>query len=302
MIRWLFGLAGLAFVFVLFLGAVAPRDAVPEDLTEEFHKHPHAPAGGWSWDGPLGMGVFGKYDQVQLQRGFKVYKEVCSSCHSLKRVAFRNLSDLGYNEAQVREIATTWPIEVPTVNPDTGEMTTRKATPADKFPLVYPNEVAARAANNNALPPDMSLLAKSRHGGPDYIESLITGYEALPAEYPAEPPEGLHYNPYFHSLFIAMPPQLSDGQVEYDDGTTATVDQMGQDVAAFLMWAAEPKMMQRKAMGVGVLVFLLIFTAFAYLSYRKVWAELKPSNVGGPGTRGDIDDKGLHARAPGEGD
>ncbi|EMD83653.1 cytochrome c1 [Pacificimonas flava] len=299
MVRLIGFAAGIVFVFVLALAALAPREASVPDPTEEFHEHPEDIH--WSWEGPMGLGVFGGFDKAQLQRGFKVYREVCSSCHSLKRVAFRNLEDLGFNEAEVKVIAEEWPIEVPAVNPDTGEATTQPATASDRFPLVYPNEVAARAANNNAAPPDMSLLAKSREGGADYIHALITGYEPVPAEFPQDRvQESLHYNPQFHSLWIAMPPQLSDGLVTYDDGTEATVDQMGRDVAAFLYWAAEPKLEQRKAMGLGVIIFLIGFSVFAYLAYRKVWADVKSANVGGPGTRSQVDDKGLHARGPGE--
>ncbi|MHB9881245.1 cytochrome c1 [Pacificimonas sp. ICDLI1SI03] len=281
MFRFISYAIGLVFIFVLALAAVtglidsAGAETSEADLVrEEFHasnKDVH-----WSWEGPMGLGVFGGFDDRQLQRGFQVYKEVCSSCHSLKRVAFRSLQDIGFNEAEVKQIAADWINEVPDINPDTGETTTRKATPADTIPLVYPNEIAARAANNNALPPDMSLLTKARPHGSDYLYSLITGYEPVPANFPEDQvSEGLHYNPHFHSLWIAMPPQLSDGLITYADGTPATVDQMGQDVTAFLTWAAEPKMEARKAAGIGTIVFLIIFTAFAYVAYRRVWADVK---------------------------
>lgn len=295
--------AGLVFVLVLVIGALAPREAPAEDLTEAFHEHAHAPAGGWAWDGALGLGVFGGFDRTQLQRGFKVYREVCSSCHSMRYVAFRNLEEIGFTAPEVRVIAEEWPIEVPTTNPDTGEATTRPALPADRFPLVYPNAVAAAAANNNAIPPDMSLLAKARPDGVNYIYSVITGYEPVPEAFPEENiQDGLHYNPYFHSLWINMPPQLSDGLVTYDDGTEATVEQMGADVAAFLYWAAEPRLEQRRMAGIGVIVFLLIFTGLAYMTYRRVWVDVKAAKVGGPGTRGGRADRGLHATDPGEGD
>lgn len=227
----------------------------------------------WSFAGP-----FGTYDKAQLQRGLKVYKEVCSACHSLNRVAFRNLGEIGFSEAEVKAIAKNWVHEVPAINPDTGEASTRPAIPSDRIPLVYANEIAARAANNNALPPDLSLITKARHDGSNYVYSLISGYADVPANFPADrrPEAPLHYNPYFHSLAIAMAPPLSDGQVTYAEGQPeATVDQMAQDVAAFLTWAAEPKLESRKRAGVGVIAFLLILTTLAYLSYRRVWAGVK---------------------------
>jgi ubiquinol-cytochrome c reductase cytochrome c1 subunit len=170
---------------------------------------------------------------------------------------------------------------VPTIDPRTGDATTRKALPADKFPSPYANETAARAANNNAYPPDLSLITKARHSGADYTYSLLTGYQAQPAallkQFPdVKTPAGLHYNPYFANLNIAMPPPIvADGQVTYADGTNATVDQMSQDVAAFLVWTAEPKLEARHRTGVAVLIFLLIATTLAYLAYRNVWAGVK---------------------------
>lgn len=273
----LFGIAiGAVFCVVLLFAALAPREAAEVDPMLAFHEHPKKAH--WSWDGPIGLGVFGGYDRVQLQRGFQVYKEVCSACHSLNRVAFRNLGEIGFSEAEVKAIAKNWVHEVPTINPDTGEASTRPAIPSDRIPLVYANEIAARAANNNALPPDLSLITKARHDGSNYVYSLISGYADVPANFPADrrPEAPLHYNPYFHSLAIAMAPPLSDGQVTYAEGQPeATVDQMAQDVAAFLTWAAEPKLEARKRAGVGVIAFLLILTTLAYLSYRRVWAGVK---------------------------
>ncbi|MEO7409949.1 MAG: cytochrome c1, partial [Sphingomicrobium sp.] len=231
-------------------------------------------------DGPMG-----KYDKAQLQRGLQVYTEVCAACHGITLVSFRDLASLGYKEEQIKAFAGSgnfWKIEVPTVNPDTGEPATRKATPADRFPSPYPNETAARAANRNALPPDLSLIAKAREGGPAYVYSLLTGYQAQPAEllqhFPtAKTPDGLYYNPYFANLNLAMPPPLtSDGQVTYADGSPpATVDQMTKDVAAFLLWAAEPKLENRHRTGLVVVIFLLFATILGYLSYRNIWAEAK---------------------------
>ncbi|MBB4632712.1 cytochrome c1 [Sphingosinicella soli] len=268
----LFGIAiGAVFCAVLLFAALAPREAVEVDPTYAFHKDPKQVK--WS-----SAGIFGTYDRVQLQRGFQVYKEVCASCHSLNRIAFRNLAEIGFSEPEVKAIAKNWVIEVPMINPDTGEAATRPGIPSDKIPLVYANEVAARAANNNALPPDLSLITKARHDGSNYLYSLLSGYADVPANFPADrrPEAPLHYNPYFHSLAIAMAPPLSDGQVTYAEGQPEpTVDQMSQDVAAFLTWAAEPKMESRKRAGVGVIVFLLFLTGLAYMSYRRVWAGLK---------------------------
>ena len=182
----------------------------------------------------------------------------------------------------MKAIANQWAIEVPSVNPDTGEAATRKAIPSDKFPLPYANETAARAANNNALPPDLSLMAKAREGGAAYIYSLLTGYQAQPKEllekFPAaKTAEGLYYNPYFANLNIAMPPPLTaDGQVTYAEGNPApTVDQMAKDVSAFLLWTAEPNLQGRHKSGLAALAFLIIATILGYMSYRNIWAEAK---------------------------
>jgi ubiquinol-cytochrome c reductase cytochrome c1 subunit len=279
MIRKIGPLIGLGFVIVLlislFSGLKSYFQSPPEATAEhEYHRHPkdlHLAS-----NGPLG-----RYDRQQLQRGFQVYKEVCAACHGLSLVAFRDLAALGYEEPEIKAIANQWATEVPSVNPDTGEAATRKAVPADRFPSPYANETAARAANNNALPPDLSLITKAREDGTAYVHSLLTGYSAQPAElvkkFPAaKTPTGLYYNPYFANLNIAMPPPLtSDGQVTYADGTKATVDQMATDVAAFLTWTAEPKLEARHHYGLTVLVFLLFATVLGYLSYRNIWASAK---------------------------
>ncbi|WP_443971925.1 cytochrome c1 [Sphingobium sp. CR28] len=275
MVRLFAGLVGLFFSGMLLLsflfGAISYVSEPPAATAEhEFHEHPKKVA--WSFNGPLGH-----YDRQQLQRGFKVYSEVCSACHSLRLVAFRDLKDLGYNDAELKAIAKAR--QVPDIDPATGEPTTRDGMPADHFPLVYPNDVAARAANNNAIPPDLSLITKARHDGSNYVHSLLTGYKEQPAEllkqFPdAKTPEGLHYNPYFANLNLAMAPPLSaDDQVTYTDGTKATVDQMAQDVSAFLTWTAEPKMEARKATGRAVVFFLLIATILAYMAYQNIWAN-----------------------------
>ena len=279
MVRPIGFLAGLAFVAILLFSAiVGAYNYISEPPTptaeHEFHLHPkelHLAS-----DGPLG-----RFDRQQLQRGFQVYKEVCSACHSLRLVTFRDLTEIGFTDPEVKAIANQWAVEVPSINPDTGEPATRKALPAVHFPSPYANEVAARAANNNALPPDLSLITKARHGGAAYVHSLLTGFQPQPAallkEFPdAKTPPSLHYNPYFANLNIAMPPPLvSDGQVTYSDGSKPTVDQMAQDVSAFLVWTAEPKLEARHRAGISVLIFLLIATTLGYMAYRNVWAGVK---------------------------
>ena len=197
-------------------------------------------------------------------------------------MAFRDLEALGYNEAEVKAIAKGWALKTPDVDPATGEASSRDPVPADHFPKPFANDVAARAANNNAVPPDLSLMAKARHHGSAYIYSLLTGFQeqpaALLAKFPdSKTPQGLHYNPYFANLNLAMaPPLTAEGQVTYGEGQPKpTVDQMAQDVAAFLTWAAEPKMESRKSAGLAVLFFLIVATGLAYMSYRNIWAEEK---------------------------
>lgn len=283
MIRFFSFAAGAIISLVLMIslyGTVSTYLSTPPELSaeHEFHREPkdlHLAS-----DGP-----FGKFDRAQLQRGLQVYTEACAACHGLSLVSFHDLSALGYSEGQVKAFAGSgnfWKIEVPTIDPDTGETSTRMALPSDRFPAPYPNETAARAANNNALPPDLSLIAKAREGGPAYIYSLLTGYQDQPAEmvreFPAaKTPDGLYYNPYFANLSLAMPPPLSsDGQVSYGEGAPpATVDQMAKDVSAFLLWAAEPKLENRRRTGIAVVIFLLFATVLGYLSYQNIWAEAK---------------------------
>jgi ubiquinol-cytochrome c reductase cytochrome c1 subunit len=254
------------------MGAIEYFSNPPAETAEhEFHRE--AKEISFASDGPLG-----KFDRQQLQRGFQVYKEVCSACHSLRLVAFRNLEEIGYNEDEVKAIAANWSIGVPDADPNTGEMTTRPGLPADKLPLPFANDIAARAANNNAIPPDLSLMTKAREGGAPYVYSLLTGYIDPPANLPEanQPGPGLHYNPYFANLNLAMAPPLAvEDQVSYSDGTKASIDQMAADVSAFLIWTAEPKLEERHQAGWAVLAFLLIATILAYLSYRTIWADVK---------------------------
>ena len=284
MVRPLGILAGLGFVAVAlwsFLwGVVAVVPVIAQhghftapDVSHEFHLKPKEVS--FSFQGPTG-----KYDRQQLQRGFQVYKEVCSACHSMKFVAFRDLEQIGFTKPQVKAIAKNWALETPSIDPATGEANTRKSLPSDYFPKPFANDVAARAANNNAIPPDQSLIVKAREEGPQYIYSLLTGYRDQPPEllkkYPdAKTPEGLHYNPYFPNLNLAMAPPLTADQVSYTDGTKATLDQEAKDVVAFLTWAAEPKLETRHAVGWAALIYLLVFTGFAYAAYRSIWADKK---------------------------
>ncbi|MET3598770.1 cytochrome c1 [Martelella mangrovi] len=244
-------------------------------------EHPHQMD--WSFAGPLGT-----YDRGQLQRGLKVYRDVCSACHSLDLVAFRTLSDLGYSEAQVKAFAAEYEIEA---GPDNdGNMYMRPGIPSDYFPAPFENAEQAAASNNGAAPPDLSLMAKARgikrgfptfifdiftqyqEGGPDYIHALLTGYEDAPAG--TEIPTGTYYNPYFaNAASLAMAPPLSDGIVAYDDGTPETTDQYARDVAAFLMWTAEPKLEDRKQTGLVVMVFLVIMTVLVYLTKKSVYSR-----------------------------
>jgi ubiquinol-cytochrome c reductase cytochrome c1 subunit len=275
MVRILGFLVGLGFVIVLgyslIVGAVAYFSEEEQGPTA-YDYHHHARDVSFASDGPLG-----RFDRQQLQRGFQVYREVCSACHSLEYVAFRNLTDLGFNEAEVDAIADQWPIQVPTVNDQTGEDTTRSAIASDRFPHVYANEVAGRAANNNAYPPDLSLMTKARAEGAAYVYSLLSGYEDPPANLPEEfqPGTGLYYNPYFANLNLAMPPPLFEGQISYADGTEATIEQMSEDVSAFLIWTAEPKMEERKSMGWVVLIFLIFLTTLTFLAYKNIWRDQK---------------------------
>lgn len=219
----------------------------------------------WSFNGPLGT-----YDRGELQRGWQVYREVCAACHSMNLLAYRNLADLGYNEAEVKAFAAA--VTVKDGPDDQGEMFERPGLPSDKFKSPFPNVKAAMAANNGAAPPDLSLMAKARAGGPDYIHALLTGYSDAPAGITILP--GLNYNKYFPGNAIAMPAPLADGAVTYADGTKSSVDQMAHDVSAFLMWAAEPKLEARHQLGAKVVLFLILLTILLYVVKRKVWADV----------------------------
>jgi cytochrome c1 len=261
------------------LGALAAPAIAQE------HDTPTPPMLRWSFAGP-----FGRYDQGQLQRGFKIYKEVCAACHSIQMLAFRNLADpggLGFSEAQAAAVAAEYRIKD---LDDKGEPTERAGRPADAFPSPFPNELAAKAANGGTAPPDMSTLAKARtyergfpwfvfdvvtqyqEQGPDYIAALLKGYEEPPKGF--QLPAGGHYNKYFPGHNIAMPPPLQAGQVTYDDGAPQTMDQYSQDITAFLMWAAEPHLVQRKRIGLQVVIFLIVLAGLMYFTKKKMWSAV----------------------------
>ncbi len=252
---------------------------------------PEPPALKWSFSGP-----FGKFDRAQLQRGFKVYREVCANCHGMTLMAFRNLAEPGgpeFSAAQAAAVAAEYKIkDGPN---DQGEMFERPGRPADYFPAPFPNEQAARVSNGGAFPPDLSVIAKARtyergfprfvldmftqyqEQGPDYIAALLKGYENPPAG--MQMPPGMMYNKYFPGHGIAMPPPISDNQVSYDDGTPGTVDQYSRDVAAFLVWTAEPHMEARKRLGFQVMLYLLALAGLLYFTKKRVWTAVKEGSV-----------------------
>ena len=280
----------VAKTLVAAIAALGLTAAAAPALAAGGAAHPHNYD--FSFEGP-----FGTFDQGQLQRGYKVYREVCAACHGMNLLAFRNLADRGGpfwdehypnpNENPfVRTLAAEF--EIADIDSETGEDIFRPGTPADRFPEPYPNATAAAAANGGAAPPDLSVMAKARHGGADYIASLLAGYE--------EPPEGLriapgqYYNPFMAGDmtpfwdgdpehvppggFIAMPNPLFEGQVTYDDGTEASVEQMAQDVAAFIAWSSEPRATERKRTGMAVLAYLFIFAGLTFVSYRRIWRNV----------------------------
>ena len=274
---------------IIIAGVLAASFAGAAPVSAQEHQVP-PPRQTWSFAGP-----FGKYDEAQLQRGFKIYKEVCSSCHSIDMLSFRNLAEVGgpgFSEAQVAAIASGYKIK--DLN-DKGEPIERDGRPADFFPPPFPNTLAAAAANGVA-PPDMSTLAKARtyqrgfpwfvfdmftqyqEQGPDYIVAILNGYKDPPQGFTL--PAGGHYNEYFPGHNIAMPPPLSDGQVTFDDGAPNTLHEEAKDVAAFLMWVAEPSLDARKRIGFQVMIFLIVLAGLMYFTKKKVWHEVeKPREI-----------------------
>jgi ubiquinol-cytochrome c reductase cytochrome c1 subunit len=245
----------LALAVALTVAAAAPALAAEEKL----------PKVDWSFDGP-----FGTFDRAATQRGYQVYKEVCSNCHSMKLLYYRDLHAIGLSEEQIKAVAAEAQISGGT--DDSGQPVDRPGLPSDHFRSPFPNDKAARAANGGALPPDQSLIVKAREDGSNYIHALLNGYRDAPAG--VKVPEGQYYNLYFPGHFLAMPPPLQEGQVEYADGTPATIDQMSRDVVQFLTWASNPEMEARKQLGVKAVLFLALMTGLTYTVKRKIWKDV----------------------------
>jgi ubiquinol-cytochrome c reductase cytochrome c1 subunit len=255
-----------AIALLLGTGATSAQDEQAQCVAEIAEKNPVVHE---EWDF---NSIFGTYDEAKLKRGFQVYKEVCSACHSMNLLAYRHLSGIGLSEDEIKAVAAS--VQVTDGPNDEGEMFERPGRPSDQIHPPFPNEQAARASNNGALPPDLSLMAKAREGGPDHIVALMTGYGDPPACLKMN--EGMNFNKYFDAagFQIAMPPPLSDGVVTYADGTQATVPQMAHDVAYFLSWASEPNLNARHTIGVAAILFLIVLTACFYAVYRKVWSDV----------------------------
>ena len=275
-----------AFAIAAVLGFTAMAQAAFAVTTEATPKDVH-----WSFEGP-----FGRFDQEQLQRGYKVYHDVCSSCHAMHLMSYRNLGQVGgpfydpkypnpNDNPYVKAIVADY--KVPDIDSDTGDMIKRPATPADAFVSPFPNDAAARASNGGALPPDLSLIIKAREDGTQYVYSILTGYKPAPAGLTV--PANRYYDPYmpgdmtsfWHGAgpvptggFIAMPQQLTPNRVAFDDHMVATPDQEAKDVVAFLAWASEPHQSERKQLGFAVMIYLVIFTGLLYASYRRIWRKV----------------------------
>jgi cytochrome c1 len=253
-----YGVALCASVALTLIPAIAAAEGPPAE--------PEIQSQGWSFDGP-----FGAYNPEQLQRGYGVYKRICSNCHSMRLLSYRNLGEGGGPEFSPEAVkALAEEIQVTDGPNDKGEMYQRPGRPSDHFRSPYPNDEAARAANRGALPPDLSVMAKARPGGPDYIYALLTGYKDTPQGFDLT--QGMQYNVAFPGHQVAMPPPLADGLVTYADGTKETADNYARDVAAFLMWAAEPKLQERHMLGARVIVFLFALAVAMFLAKRVVWA------------------------------
>jgi ubiquinol-cytochrome c reductase cytochrome c1 subunit len=278
MLRKGFAFAALGLALMAGPALAATTQAEPRDIH-------------WSDEGP-----FGKFDKPQLQRGYKVYREVCSACHAMNLMYYRNLGQKGgpfydpkypnpNNNPVVKSLA--HDIQIKDIDQDTGDPITRPGMPADKFANPFPNEPAARASNGGSLPPDLSVMAKAREGGPAYVYSILTGFRAPPAGMTV--PAGKYYNPWMpgdmssfmakgakipEGGFISMPPPLAPGKVTFDDGTPSTVENQARDVSAFLAWAAEPKAEERKAFGLGAMIYLLIFSVLLWFSYKRIWKNV----------------------------
>ena len=261
--RWVLVLAGVLLAGPAF--APSPAFAQGGAGTAFDTSAVPPPNHNWSFDGP-----FGTFDRASAQRGFQVYKEVCSNCHSMKYLYYRNLGALGFTVPEIKAIAAS--VQVPGDLDDNGQPTERPGKPTDHFRSPFPNDTAARAANGGALPPDQSVLVNAREDGPNYIDDLLQGYRDPPKG--MEVADGKYYNIYFPGRQISMPPPLSDGQVTYADGTKATVAQMAHDVVTFLTWTANPDMEQRKRIGVKAVLFLVFMTGLTVAVKKKVWKDV----------------------------
>ncbi len=245
---------------VLFAFAAALLGGVSLAKAEEIAP----PEAHWSF-----QGAFGTFDRAALRRGFQIYKDVCAACHSMNQMHYRNLAAIGFSENEIKAVAAS--VQVPAEPDDDGNIKDRPGRPSDRFKPPFPNPQAARAANNGALPPDLSVMVKARKGGADYVHALLTGFGEPPADIKLQ--EGMNYNKFFPGHQIAMPPPLADGTVTYTDGTNATLDQESRDVTTFLAWTAEPELEERHFMGVKTILFLIVLSAMLYAVKRKVWAS-----------------------------
>jgi ubiquinol-cytochrome c reductase cytochrome c1 subunit len=219
----------------------------------------------WSFDG-----IFGTTDTASAQRGFQVYAEVCSNCHAMHQLHYRDLTGIGLTDAEIKAVASTF--TVPQGTDDQGQPKEGPATPANQFRSPFPNEKASRAANNGAYPPDLSLIINARKDGPNYVYGVLTGYADAPAGFTMQ--DGMNYNRIFPGHQIAMPQPLQDGRVTYSDGTPTTVAQMARDVVTFLQWASNPEETERKAMGIRVVLFLALLTGVTYMVKRQIWSDI----------------------------
>ena len=244
------------FIFFIFLslGAFSSENS-----------HKVMPKHNWSFDGITGI-----FDKAAIQRGYKVYREVCSGCHSMRLLYFRDLIDIGFSEAQVKVIASDYTVLDGPNNE--GEMFERSARPADRFVNPYINDNEARANNNGAYPPDLSVITKARKNGVDYIYNLLLGYVEPPKDINLG--QGMYYNEWMPGNQIAMPSPLSDGVVDYDDGTDNNIEQLSEDVVYFLKWAAEPEMEVRKNLGIKVILFFIILGFVVYLGKNRLWRDV----------------------------
>ena len=254
------------FLKIIFCFIVITNFGSQKILAEESHDFLEVD---WTF-----QSFFGKFDRASLQRGYHVYSEVCASCHSMKYLSYRNLTEKGgpeFTEEQAKAIAANFEV---TYGPNNdGEMFTRPAKLSDKFVMPYANDQEAKASNGGAYPPDMSVLVKARKNGVDYVYSLLLGYEDPPSEITLD--DGVYYNKYMYGKKIKMPNPLSDGLIEYADGTEATEEQMAKDVVTFLMWAAEPHLESRHKIGFKSIIYLIILTIFVYFSMKKIWSRIE---------------------------